>query len=585
MSDTFDDKVRKQIAQAQFIMLRYETEFTPCTGITAVAKQERRNFHRGIMIAPWCPRLVDGKGVSVASVWIAKEKVGGTGWAFDVNGKQCTVYATTDDFAPIIFLEIDGCFQGIKTPYDVDLPTLKADTLYFGLAVKQVLEAVASPPQQFVWGADWETVPALHLVRDRHHIALTLHNTFDECLEGESKVFGDVYNAFSETGESSKAVSKLIHGFGARSGLSNLLPFRWSAKSSGSRPVNQIGIRSTGAKTALEIGIEIADVVTTVNRGFAYGMRTEPIQKNVMAKHLQHLLGKVVGINNAAFSDVSPWVKLKEMLLDDFAAGRNELFRIQTDARAKLPGEIKNNVSDKVLVVSMGRRVSQKQHDVLVESARQILDGDKNFPVFIVFATVDGDTGSPARLERMKKLQEQFPSNVFCIDDRISYYATLMAAADYNCMPSLYEPHGGAYEGTVIPIARAIDGLAEQICALDPRGEAATMNAKWHSQNETPTGFLFREQAASDSSQLTKDLEALLKESPSPENGVFTAMRDSLSAVLREAVCLRKDRPDDYARLVLAAIEKQEGLSWHENLGGMIALIEEARIKREIAYR
>jgi len=48
--------------------------------------------------------------------------------------------------------------------------------------------------------------------------------------------------------------------------------------------------------------MEVADVVTTVNRGFAQGMRTEPLQLNVMARHVRHLLGRVVGINNAAFA-------------------------------------------------------------------------------------------------------------------------------------------------------------------------------------------------------------------------------------------------------------------------------------------
>lgn len=58
MTDSeFTDVVLSRLAQAQFVMLRYETEFTPCTGITAVTKQERRHFFNGVMIAPWCPHL------------------------------------------------------------------------------------------------------------------------------------------------------------------------------------------------------------------------------------------------------------------------------------------------------------------------------------------------------------------------------------------------------------------------------------------------------------------------------------------------------------------------------------------------
>ena len=54
----------------------------------------------------------------------------------------------------------------------------------------------------------------------------------------------------------------------------------------------------------------------------------------------------------------------------------------------------------------------------------------------------------------------------------LNHYDTLMRAADYNAMTSLYEPHGGAFEGSVVPIVRLIDGLARQVNALEPTGAA-----------------------------------------------------------------------------------------------------------------
>jgi glycosyltransferase involved in cell wall biosynthesis len=231
-------------------------------------------------------------------------------------------------------------------------------------------------------------------------------------------------------------------------------------------------------------------------------------------------------------------------------------------------------------VVSMGRRVSQKQHDVLVESLREILTKESDFPVLAVFATVHGDSNSPAILARIKALVAEFPSNVVCEDGQLAYYKELMAAADFNCMPSLYEPHGGAYEGTVIPIARAVDGLAEQICGRNPRGMAKLINDRWHTEGEQPTGFLFREDSTPSQSP-AEQFESLLK--GSPFSRVFQTMRDSLAAVLREAVDLRLKHDDEYARLVLAALRKQEGLSWQVNLDEMLALMEEARITRNVA--
>jgi glycogen synthase len=540
MNTQYINDFRSRVAQAQFFMLRYETEFTPCTGITAVTKQERRYFKRGVMIAPWCSQLRRAKPEDDP---IASGKVEITDWSFDIKGKTCRVLKTTDDFAPIFFLDVEGRFQGIETPYDLQLTELKKDALYFGLAVDRFLREVGSP-QQFVWGADWESAPALFLVKDRHHVSLTLHNTFDECLESESVEFGKTYAPFQEYRDP----------------------------------------RFKDVRTALEVGFGVSDVVTTVNRGFAYGMRVEPLQQKVMASHIAHLLTKVVGINNAAFAPVQQnLIDLKKKLQSDFESGEDELLKLKALARTKLPSEIEKSAQGKVIIVSMGRRVAQKQHDVLVESVRQILSRDKGFPMFVVFSTIHGDDGSPARLERIQKLQREFPSNVSYTDGRLSYYSALMEAADYNCMPSLYEPHGGAYEGTVIPIARAVDGLAEQICGFAPKGQAAVMNSQWHAKDEAPTGFLFRETTPEDAGSAEENLRCLIALSPSPENGVFTAMRDSLTETLREAVALRREQLAAYARLVMAAIEKQEGSSWSENLGGMIALIEEARVRREIA--
>ncbi len=536
MKNLPEEKLMKKIGSAQFFMLRYETEFTPCTGITAVTKQERRNFKRGIMIAPWCPKLKRDKPQDDP---LASGKVRLTDWTFKVNGRPCRVLVSTDEFAPILFLAIDGRFEGIETPYDVPLPSLREDTLWFGLAVDELLKVAASP-QQFVWAADWETVPAMVLARGRHHVSLTLHNTFDECLVNETKPFGKVFSIFGTER------------------------------------------KDDGIKTALEIGLELADVVTTVNRGFAYGMRNEAIQSKVMAPHLQALMDRVVGINNAAFTKMdSSLLALNQHLIEEPEAARQELFKAQAEARLLLPAEISSKCGNKVIVISMGRRVAQKLHDVMVESTRQLLRKDKNLPLFVVFTTVHGDSGSPARLERMQALAREFPDNVACLDGRLPFFSEMMHAADYNCMPSLYEPHGGAFEGTVIPIARAVDGLAEQICGYQPKGEAEKMNALWHPANEAPAGVLFREGGKTTAGRV-KDLAALLSESPSPNNKLFKEMTTALSEVLLQAVELRVKQPEKYAELVLAAIEKQEGSSWEVNLGGMLALIEEARLKRKI---
>jgi glycogen synthase len=524
------------ISKAQFIMLRYETEFTPCAGIAAVSKQERRYFADAVTIAPWCADLKRNTEIEDP---LKNGKVKYTGWEFTAGGRTCKVLTTTDEFTPIFFIEIANCFLGKENPYDVELDELKKDVLYFGMAVDKILEATEFH-DQFIWGADWESVPALYLARKKYIISLTLHNTFDQCLDNQTDAFGETYTVFRQKR-------------------------RFSDQ----------------ARTALEIGMELADVVTTVNRGFAYGMRNEVLQQKVMAGHLHPLLNKVVGIDNGPFEPLSKTLReLKDRLAQNFTAGEKAVRELKTQALSQLPDVIQAKAKDKVIIVSMGRRVAQKQHDVLVESVRNILETDSRVPLLAVFTTIEGDSGSHSRLDLINRLQKDFPANIVCLDGRVNYYPELMTAADYNCMPSLYEPHGGAYAGLVVPIARAVDGLAEQICALHPAGEAATINAKWHSQFEEPTGFLFRETYDRSAAELENELSSLLTINPSPQNYLFRQMRDSLQDVLRQAIDLRLNQSGEYFKLVLAVLKKQEISNWLTNLGGMLALIEQARMVR-----
>lgn len=525
MKHSMNERVVAAFRGAPFIMLRYETQYTPCTGITAVTKQERRNFGSAIMISPWCPEMKEAIEASKSGLI---EEAG----SFVMGSRRCHVRISTDEAAPVVYLALDGHFLGRESPYDT--PGLKRDALAFGLAVESLCRQMDTTPHQFLWAADWETVPAMLRLRGRHTTALTIHNTFDECLAEESKDFDEFFT------------------------------------------ILQTKRKSDGEfKTALELGMEAADVVTTVNPGFAHGLRTEPIQSEIMAKHLRHLVHRVVGISNANFGELNPSLKgLSDLFGRDFDAAQSKLLTLKEEGLQGLPEAIQKKASGKVIIVTMGRRVAQKLHEVFAESVRVILTKEPECPLLAFFATVHGDRSSPTRLRKLKKLEKEFPKNVVCTDGRLSYYSQLMNAADYNCMPSLYEPHGGAFEGTVVPIARAIDGLAQQICALDPTGPARQMNALWHPSHELPSGLLFREPP-----QYGKgELRELLATKVSPGNTAISGMVEALIPVLRTAVELRTKRFGEYARLVMGVLRRQQGQSWHVNLGGMLALVERARM-------
>ncbi len=465
--------VQKLAHRCQFFPLRWETDFTPCTGITAVVRQERRYFgNRGVMIAPWQSRM------PAASAALDQGHIVDLESPFRITGPCAdgalvrVLMTPPDNLMPIVYLAIEGAFQGLPTPYDT--PGLARDTLIFGAAVAEFLANVGATGRQFVWGADWQTVPALTLLHSRHHTVLTLHNEFDAWLAREAWEFGG--------------------------GLYPSL---------------------LGHETALRIGLKLTDVATTVNRGYARGLRSEPIHTQVMAHHLQDLVGRIVPAENANFLSLTPEHKeLEALLASDPAAGLKHIEQTQRRARAALPEAMRARIGDRVLVVAMGRLAAQKLHEVISEGVRILLRQHPQLPLFVVFAIVSGETGDRSGLERIHFLVEEFPDHVGYTNGRIEYYNTLMRAADYNAMSSLYEPHGGAFEGSVVPIVRLVDGLACQVNALEPTGHGLAINCIWHDPWELPSGLGFREPTT-----LTEvdDLRALLTGSFAPENATFRA--------------------------------------------------------------
>lgn len=517
------------LAGCQFVALRYEGPHVECTGITAVAKQELRAFHGrgGVMVMPWSGEMKSARDALMAG------KVRETEVRFPVAVNADTIVdvrvllAQAADSAPVMYLKGDGFFRGVESPYDT--PNLNRDALFFGLAVKALLSNRVGP-RAWVWAADWQTVPAAVLLHYQYVTAITLHNTFDSYLGDGLWQFGELrYNLFRH-------------------------------------------------RTAVAAALETCDVVTTVNRGYAFGLKNEVFHRQIMAEHLQASVGRIIGIDNANFAEPTQAMRdLANLLETDPSAGRKRLDEMQKKAASALPAELAEKTKGKALAIAMGRRSSQKLHDVVVEAVRIALANDPNLPLFVFFATTHSDTGSPARLERIKQLFQEFPNNAGWSDGRVPYFMQLMEAGSFNLLLSLWEPHGGAFEATIVPIARAVDGLAAQIVPLDRTGAAGAIADHWHPRTAAPNGFTFREDPPE---SYLADLRELLEQSPAPPNLTSRLMAQSLAATLRRAIDVRMNHPDDYARLVLAAIRTQERRSWLMNLGGMLALVEAARLRR-----
>jgi glycogen synthase len=514
------------LSWALFVLLRYETEHVPCTGVTAVTRQERRAFRGGVMIAPWHGDMSQASGA------LADRLVVDTGVVFALEawgGKRCRILASNDGHMPTLYLAVDGQFGGRRDPYDT--PELKSDTLWFGLAVARLFELVRATEGDHVlrgiWasGADWLTVPTLHLLRRFHMTGvLTLHSVLDQCLRAEADAFGDCYAAFRSS------------------------------------------------RTALQIGMEEASVVTAVNQGFAMGLREDPVHREVLAKHLQPWVDRVIGVDNGPFAPLDRELDaLRAQLRDDPAKGVERLCALKAQALQALPEELRRRAQGKLLFVSMGRRSAQKQHDVLVDCLRTLLHRDPSLPIFTVFATTVGGEGDAERLALMRELADAYPDHALCLDGRLDSFKQLLDAAVYNVMPSLFEPHGGAFGGLVVPVARAVDGLAAQISAFQPTGRAADINSRWHAR-EQPNGLLFREEPLEDTERQSVEYQELLTRHPSPHNETFRRMSASLLEVIGRAIDVYADRPT-YVRLVAGALERQASWSWRENLAMMRGVV------------
>jgi hypothetical protein len=521
--------VTETLAGCQYVALRYEGPHVECTGITAVAKQELRVFRGrgGVMILPWSGQMPS------AITALEKGLVVDTGLGFPVALSADrpvnvrVLAAAANGQAPVLYLAAEGFFEGIESPYDTS--SLNRDVLFFGLAVKALVSGRV-PARAWVWGADWQTVPAALLLHVEHRTAITLHNTFDSYM-------GEVLWQFSEL-----RYSIFRH------------------------------------RTALEAALEHLDVVTTVNRGYAYGLRHEVFHTKIMAPHLQFGAARIVGIDNANFVDPTPaQLDLADLIDKDPVAGLKRLDEAQRSAAAALPGDLAAKVKGKVLCVAMGRRSSQKLHDVVAEAVRNALTDEPNLPIFVFFATTHSDAGSAVRLDRIKKLCDEFPENAGWSDGRVAFFPQLMAAGSYNLLCSLWEPHGGAFEATIVPIARAIDGLAAQVNPLIRSGPAGELAALWHAETALPSGLTFREEPPE---SYVDDLRELLEQSPSPPNLTSRHMAQALSATLSQAIEIRLNKPGEYARMVLGALRQQSLRSWLVNLGGMLSLIELARARR-----
>jgi len=532
----------------------YETAHAPCGGIAAVMTFLPRYFKNvtklpTLVITPFHKQIAKTTDLKLKAVGTVTVPFEGENISVKVRklGGAVAIY--------FLQSEDERFFAGAKHPYDVakvgqsDTNVLLRDSLFFGAAVCKSLAVIAPETACTLMLQDWESATtALALAgKESHHTCyITMHNSYDSAASGED------------------------------------------LRRVGIAPGNCLG--STVLQRALKVS---GHSVFTVSEQFARDLVDDPLQKTVMAPHLQNTLKpRLLGVSNGPFVKLgidrklltaagrSQFKPLQKWKSEQKKAALAALKLVTSTPETPVWGDPKQfRQDDKPWFVFAGRDDSrQKGYDVAVAAIRSFLK--KRRDAKFLFFPIPGDEGLTG-LNFLKKLTTNYPAQVIAFPFlwRAGFGAAICAAA-YGVMPSLYEPFGMASEfylqGTV-GIARATGGLIQQINPVREITSCSSsverLAAPWHKPQTPATGFLFRENIESETATAgdwrrinaasylsTPGMDRIAERIELP---LFKNMADELEKCLVDALTVYSDDPTAYFKMLSAGVRLiQQNFSW-----------------------
>lgn len=309
--------------------------------------------------------------------------------------------------------------------------------------------------------------------------------------------------------------------------------------------------------SSYQAGLQLVDApVTTVSAHFARELTSDIIQTKHFVPHLQNILKSSVpvGINNGMFVDYSPLFPAREKhTLSEIRAikskSRQNLLKMLSVYKPKerfgtltYKGETILKLPVHVPIIVMTGRLDplQKGYFVLLRTVEKFAEDE----VKVILAPL------PARKSDLDYFYEvacKCNGNVTVFPFRMHRgYRELQTGSTFGIMPSVYEPFGAAVEymanGTV-NIGRATGGLVDQI--------------------DSECGFLYREDAVF---HTLKNVKAFVESSDLMQarktNPWMLSMADNLYAVMKKAVDIYRNHPDDYYRMIINGFKKVRTFSW-----------------------
>ena len=326
--------------------------------------------------------------------------------------------------------------------------------------------------------------------------------------------------------------------------------------------------------TAYQIGLGLVDApITTVSENFAKEFTTDILQKEHFAPHLQDVFNYngVVGINNGMFIEFSrEFPKKGRHTIAEVkkikSGNRKALLNILDEYKpAERFGELTYNsesittLPDSVPVFVMSGRLdpNQKGYDILLQAIERFNKDE----IKVIM------TPMPIRKSDLDYFYEvacKCKGNLTVFPNRMQKgFMELQMGSTYGVMPSIYEPFGAAVEymanGTV-NIGRATGGLVDQI-------------------ENRKCGFLYKEAATFyklnniEDFVVSSDIAQIRKKNPWAQS-----MSEALYEVLRQAIDLYQNHPDDYYRLIINGFKKAASFTWDINAGKYYELYKKVRL-------
>lgn len=314
------------------------------------------------------------------------------------------------------------------------------------------------------------------------------------------------------------------------------------------------------ALSAYQIGLQLVDApITTVSDHFSDELTSDILQTVHYAPHLQNIMkaGGISGVNNGMFINLSPeFPKAEKHTCDEVRKiklkMRKALLRILSTytpperfGELTYKGKTISRLPDNIPILAMSGRLDpvQKGYDILLRAIEKF-SGDE---IKVVL------TPMPVNLSDLDYFYEiacKCRGNVTVFPMRLQKgYHELQTGATFGIMPSIYEPFGAAVEymasGTV-NIGRATGGLVDQI--------------------DSTCGFLYKEEAVFYTGENMREFVNSSRIIQSRKiNPWVQSMTDNLSGVIRKAIDVYQNHPDDYCRMILNGFKKAGQFSWEKS--------------------